>query len=249
MDLECLLGNVACDWSFFSSLLGIVVINIILSGDNAVLIALAVRGLPKAQRRQGIIFGTGAAIVLRIVLTFFVSQLLQIHYLKLIGGSLILWIAIKLLMEGAPDESGGEAKSLMQALKILLIADLTMSLDNVLAVAAASHGSMALLIFGLGSSIPIVVLASNLLASFMDKYPVIIYIGAAILGKVGGQMIITDPAVANLIDPVKVMPYAVEGFFAVAVIAAGTLWMKWTSTKENAAQAGNVVAMNNLERN
>jgi YjbE family integral membrane protein len=210
------------------ALLNIMFINLILSGDNAVLIAMAVRSLPKSQRLKGIMFGTGLAIVLRIGLTYFVALLLNLNFVKLVGGALILWIAIKLFMEGEEDEGlKKEAGTLWQAVKIILIADITMSLDNVLAVAGAAGGNLFLLIFGLVVSIPIVVFTSNLLSTLMDKYPIIILVGAAILGRVGGEMIITDPFIETWLHPSKMTEYAVQIICTIGVIVVGKLWMKW----------------------
>ncbi len=232
MDLGTI-GSIQFNWAFFSGLFSIVIIDLILAGDNAVVIAMAVRSLPKEQRRKGILFGSGAAVLLRVILTFFVSQLLQINYLKLIGGSLILWIAVKLFIEGAPEDTGErQATTIAQAIKIIVIADITMALDNMLAVAGASHGNIFLLLFGLGLSIPFVVFTSNLLSMLMDKYPVIVYIGAAILGKVGGEMIITDPVVVSLLAPTKLAQYLVEASFAAGVIVVGKLWMRWLIGKD-----------------
>ena len=239
-------GHITFDLAFLSALFSIVIIDLILAGDNAVVIAMAVRSLPQEQRKKGIIFGSAAAVVLRVILTFFVAQLLQLNYVKLAGGALILWIAVKLFVEGAPeDEHGKEAKSLWQAVKIIVIADITMALDNMLAVGGASHGNLFLLIFGLGLSIPFIVFTSNLLSMLMDKYPVIIYIGAAILGKVGGEMMITDPFTIQLLPaslvnadhtaPLKLFQYSIEVFFAAGVIIAGKLWMKWTVKGEKEA--------------
>jgi YjbE family integral membrane protein len=222
------LGTVSFDLQFLSGLFSIVIIDLILAGDNAVVIAMAVRSLPKEQRTRGIFFGAGAAVLLRVMLTFFVAQLLQINYLKIIGGILILWIAVKLFVEGVPEESvEKEPASLWQAVKIIVIADITMATDNMLAVGGASHGNLFLLLFGLGLSIPFIVFTSNLLSMLMDKYPVIIYIGAAILGKVGGEMIITDPFTEGILHPNKIMIYSVELIFAIGVIVSGKLWMKW----------------------
>ncbi len=242
MDLG-LFGTIAFDWPFLSALFSIVLIDLILAGDNAVVIAMAVRSLPREQRKKGILFGAGAAVLLRVVLTFFVAQLLILSYVKLVGGILILWIAVKLFVEGAP-EDGHERKAttLWQAIKVIVIADITMSLDNMLAVGGASHGNLFLLLFGLGLSIPFIVFTSNLLSTLMDKYPAIIYIGAAILGKVGGEMIITDPVTVtllpaslltpDLLHPNRVLQYSIEIFFAVGVIIAGKLWMRWMVRKE-----------------
>ena len=222
------------EWTlaFGLALLNIMFINLILSGDNAVLIAMAVRNLPNAQRQKGIAFGTAAAVVLRIILTYFVALLLQISFIKLIGGLLILWIAVKLLMEGGDDEGlEKEATTMMQAIKIILIADLTMSLDNILAVAGAAGGNLFLLIFGLVMSIPIVVYASNLLSKLMDKYPIIILIGGAILGRVGGEMIMGDHIVEQWLHPSKMLDYTVQAVCTVGVVVVGKLWMKWKVAK------------------
>lgn len=227
MDLG-ILGKITFDLNFLSALFSIVIIDLILAGDNAVIIAMAVRSLPPEQRKKGIIFGAGAAVLLRVMATFFVAQLLQINYLKIIGGLLILWIAVKLFVEGAPEDNmERKATTIAQAVKMIVIANITMSIDNMLAVGGASHGNFFLLLFGLGLSIPLVVFTSNLLSMLMDKYPIIIYIGAAILGKVGGEMIITDSFTVNILNPGKLVIYSVEAVFAVGVIAIGKLWMKW----------------------
>jgi YjbE family integral membrane protein len=231
------LGTIQWDWGFLSALVSIVIIDLILAGDNAVVIAMAVRSLPKEQRKKGIIYGSAAAVLLRVALTFFVAQLLHISYVKLVGGVLITWIAVKLFVEGAPEETEGrEAGTLWEAVKLIVIADTTMALDNMLAVGAASHGNILLLLFGLGLSIPFIVFTSNLLSMLMDKYPIIIYIGAAILGKVGGEMIITDPVVVGLIKPTALIKYFVEILFAVGVIAIGKFWLRQTIAKQEEAE-------------
>lgn len=230
---------------FLSRLASIVIIDLILAGDNAVVIAMAVRSLPREQRRKGIIFGAGAAVVLRVALTFFVSQLLQISYVKLIGGALILWVAVKLFVEGAPEDGmQKESSTISQAIKTIVIADISMSLDNMLAVGGASGGSIFLLLFGLGLSIPFIVFTSNLLTMLMDRYPVIIYIGAAILGKVGGEMIITDPAVVGYLEPSKLLQYSVEAVFAIGVIAVGKVMVKWKFKRQEleAAKSAHAVS-------
>jgi YjbE family integral membrane protein len=208
---------------FFLDALSIILIDILLAGDNAVVIAMAVRALPKEQRRLGIAVGSAFAVVLRIGLTFFAAQLLQTEFLKLIGGLAILWIAVKLLAEsGIGEEEGGQvAKTMWQAMWLIIVADITMSVDNILAVAAASKGHLGLLIFGLGLSIPFVVFTSRLLSTLMDKYPIIVYIGSAILGRVGGEMIFTDPWVQKSLGVQHWMVIAAEIFFAAAVVAAG----------------------------
>jgi YjbE family integral membrane protein len=232
VDFSSIFSNTTWDLKFFLSMLNIIFINLILSGDNAVLIAMAVRKLPKKQRVKGIAFGSGAAVLLRIILTFFVAQLLEITFLKLIGGALILWIAVKLFIEGGGEDSADkEVGTLWQAIKIIIIADLTMSLDNVLAVAGASQGNLFLLLFGLTLSIPLVVFTSNLLSILMDKYPIIIIFGAAILGRVGGEMIMSDKFIENRLHPGKLWEYSIQAFFAVGVIIVGKLWLKWKASK------------------
>jgi YjbE family integral membrane protein len=241
-------GQISFDLAFLSSLVSIVIIDLILAGDNAVVIAMAVRSLPHEQREKGIIFGAGAAVLLRVILTFFIAQLLILSYVKLIGGLLILWIAVKLFVEGAPEDGHDrQATTLWQAIKVIVIADITMSLDNMLAVGGASHGNMFLLLFGLGLSIPFIVLTSNLLSMLMDKYPVIIYIGAAILGKVGGEMMITDPFTIRLLPdalltsdrlhPLPLLQYSIEAFFAAGVIVAGKIWMRLAVRREEKEKA------------
>jgi YjbE family integral membrane protein len=225
-------GTITFDLTFLSALFSIVIIDLILAGDNAVVIAMAVRSLPFEQRKKGIFFGAGAAVLLRVLATFFVAQLLTIRFIKLMGGILILWIAVKLFMEGVPEEKlEREATTIPQAVKIIVIADITMAIDNMLAVGGASHGNLFLLIFGLGLSVPLVVFTSNLLSILMDKYPIIIYIGAAVLGKVGGEMIITDPFTINILNPGKLLIYSTEAVFAVGVIIVGKLYMKWKITR------------------
>ncbi len=209
----------------------IVLIDLLLAGDNAVVIALAVKSLPERERKLGIRIGAGFAVVLRIGLTFFAAQMLQIPWLKLVGGILIFWIAIKLLTDAAENAAGGTpATTLMSAIWYILIADLTMSLDNILAVAGTSKGSLFLLIFGLGLSIPLVVLSSNLLSTIMDKYPIIVWIGAAILGRVGAEMIVTDPVFVATFRPSIVVNYSAEVAGAALVVAAG-----WLLSKRRAA--------------
>ncbi len=183
---------------FWAGLMKIIGINIVLSGDNAVVIALAARSLPPHQQKIAVWGGAGAAIVMRIILTFFAVALLELPYLKLAGAALLLWIGVKLLLPEESEEGGEEAaSSLWAAVRTILIADLVMSLDNVIAVAAAAKGSFLLLVIGLAISIPLVVFGSTLLLKVMERFPIIITIGGGLLGFVAGEMAVTDPAIAD----------------------------------------------------
>lgn len=186
--------------AFWTGLLTIIWVNIILSGDNAVVIALAARSLPAHQQKKAVAWGAGAAVVMRIVLTIVAVELLKWPYLKIIGGLLLFWIAISLLL---PEDGGDDVESsdnLFQAIKTILIADLVMSLDNVIAVAAAAKGSVLLLVIGLAISIPLVIFGATLLMRLMERYPIIVTAGAGILGWVAGEMLVTDP---SLVDWIK----------------------------------------------
>jgi YjbE family integral membrane protein len=207
---------------FLFNVFSIVLIDVLLAGDNAVVIALAVKSLPVRERRIGITAGASAAVILRIVLTFFAARLLQLNYVRFVGGALVIWIAVKLFSDAhADEETVTRARGLWQAVWFILVADVTMSIDNILAVAAASKGSLPLLIFGLGLSIPFVVFTSNLLAQCMDRWPIVIYAGAAILGRVGADMMIGDPWIIGLLHPSRTLEIAVQVFFAAAVLVAG----------------------------
>jgi len=189
------------DGSFWVALLQIIGVNIVLSGDNAVVIALACRSLPPEQRKKAIFFGSLAAIVMRVGLTVVAVELLKAPYLKLIGSVLLLWIGIKLLTPEDEDGKGHAAHdNLMDAVKTILIADLVMSLDNVIAVAAAAKGSMLLLVAGLILSIPLIIFGSTLLLKVMERFPVIVTVGAGLLGYVAGEMAIDDPISKHWID-------------------------------------------------
>ena len=213
--------------SFLGAAGSIVVIDLLLAGDNAVIIAMAVRGLPPERRRVGIALGALAAVVIRVILTFFVAQLLRMSYVRLVGGALILWIALKLFVQGGEeDESGRHATSVRDAVKVIVVADVTMSLDNMLAVGGASHGNLALLAFSLALSIPFIVFTSDLLSRLMNRFPVIVYAGAAILGKVSAEMMLTDPATEALLHPSLTLLYTMEAVFAAAIVAGGLFWAR-----------------------
>jgi YjbE family integral membrane protein len=179
---------------FWIGLLKIIGVNLILSGDNAVVIALAARSLPQRQQKAAVLWGSGAAVAMRIVLTIFAVALLTLPWLKLIGSLLLFWIGIKLLLPEEGDENINASDNLISAIKTILIADLVMSIDNVIAVAAAAQGSMTLLVLGLAISIPLVIFGSTLLLHLMERWPVIITIGGGLLGFVAGEMLVTDPA-------------------------------------------------------
>src|SRR2546426_410773 len=179
---------------FWVGLIKIIGVNIILSGDNAVVIALAARSLPPKQQTQAIIWGSGAAIVMRILLTLFAVALLTLPWLKIVGSLLLFWIGVKLLVPEDDDAEIEASTQLLSAIKTILIADLVMSLDNVIAVAAAAGGSILLLILGLAISIPLVIFGATLLLKLMERFPVIITIGGAVIGWGAGGMLVTAPA-------------------------------------------------------
>jgi YjbE family integral membrane protein len=212
---------------FLLAILSIVLIDIVLAGDNAVVIALVVRTLPRPQRLWGTLLGAGVAVLLRVALTAVAARLMNVNYIRLVGGLLILWIAVKLLRQEEPGKDGGRrAGTLWQAVWLIMVADVSMSLDNVLAVAGASKGHLGLLLFGLGLSIPLVVFTSNLLARLMDRYPIIIYIGSALLGKVGGEMIMTDRLTTTLLAPPAWLVGVVEAALAAGVIVLALVLRK-----------------------
>jgi YjbE family integral membrane protein len=203
----------------------IVFIDLLLAGDNALVIAMAVRSLAPRERRIGTICGAAAAVVLRVGLTAIAARILNIQFLKLAGGLFVLWIAVKVLVDASdPPDSVPVPKRLVQAIWYIVFADLTMSTDNILAIAGASNGHVELIIFGLCLSIPFVVLSANLLASLMDRYPFTIYLGAGILGRVGGDMVLTDAFVVNLLHPSDTVKYVIEGVLAVALMVGGKIY-------------------------
>ena len=207
---------------FWIGLVKIIWINIILSGDNAVVIALAARSLPPHQQNKAVLFGSGAAVVLRILLTVIAATLLALPYLQIVGGLLLLWIGVQLL--GDEDEGEGEAKeygSLMAAVRTILIADLVMSLDNVIAVAAAARGSTTLLILGLAISIPLVIFGSTLMIKLMERFPIIVVLGAALIGWVGGETIISDTALRPFLEANPWLHYAGAVAGAAFVVLVG----------------------------
>ena len=215
---------------FWVGLVKIIWINIILSGDNAVVIALAARSLPPEQQRKAIMFGSGAAVVLRIVLTVVAAKLLELSFLQIVGGCLLLWIGLQLLSGGGEEE--GESKgtgTMAAAIRTILIADLVMSLDNVIAVAATAGGNMLLLILGLAISIPLVVFGSTLMIKLMERFPIIITLGAALIGWVAGETIMNDKLLHGFVEAYPALHYVAAAAGAIAVVGVG-MWMQKRNT-------------------
>ncbi len=209
----------------------IVLIDLLLAGDNALVIALAVRSLPLRERRLGITLGAVAAVVLRILITFVAVKLLTVEYVKLVGGAFVLWIAVKVFSDSEePKKEAVSVGHFLQAMGYIVFADITMSVDNILAVAGASHGSIALIVFGLCFSIPFVVASSTLLAKLMDRFPALLYVGAAILGQVGAEMMLTDAFVTRTLGPTQTLVYAGE-----AVGVVGVLMVSWLVARKKRA--------------
>jgi YjbE family integral membrane protein len=202
MDPSTWLAAIMSGWSdlghttFWIALVKIMWINVLLSGDNAVVIAMACRGLPSRQRLWGMILGAGVAVVLRIIFTVFVAALMTLPWLKIVGGIALFYIASKLLVPEDPDEDETEAaEHLWRAVRIVAVADIIMSLDNVIAIAAAAQGNTALLVIGLGVSIPLIVAGAALIMTLLDRFPILVWAGAGLLGWIVGEVIATDPVV------------------------------------------------------
>ena len=226
--------------ALWGALGAIIVANILLSGDNAVVIAMAARSLPPQQQKKAIYFGSAAAIVMRIVLTIVAVQMLQVPYLKIVGALALLWIGAQLLVETEEEGEIREVGSLAAAIRTILIADLVMSIDNVIAVAAAASRApelyrLTLLIVGLATSIPLIIIGSTLLMKIMDRFPIIITLGAALLGFLAGDMLVSDPVLdawfkANL--PHADLIFGVGG--AILVVAIGK-WLHHRGQRMEAA--------------
>ncbi len=215
---------------FWVDVFKIIMIDVLLSGDNAVVIALACRSLPPDQRKKGILFGVLGAIGLRIVLTFFAVSLLSLPYLKLVGALLLIWIGIKLIL---PEDEHGEDSihadtRLFGAIKTIIIADFVMSLDNVLGVAAAAKGNVLLLVFGLLISIPLIAWSSQLVLKLIDRFPFIIYAGGALLGYVAGEMLVSEALFAPVVEAQHYLHWLTPAFCAVLVLVVG----KWLAMRK-----------------
>ena len=212
---------------FWVALLQIIGVNIVLSGDNAVVIALACRNLSPEQRKTGIFWGVAGAISLRVVLTVFAALVMNLPWLKFVGGVLLLWIAVKLMLP--EDEEGHDIEPsahLWGAVKTIVVADFVMSLDNVIAVAGAAHGSLALLLFGLAVSIPLIVWSSQLILRWMERWPWIVLLGAGLLGYVAGQMIFTDPGIIALLPPLPEWSAKAAGAIGALLVVVVGRWLE-----------------------
>ncbi len=204
--------------------LSIIVIDLLLAGDNALVIALAVRALPKRQRRVALLCGAWLAVLIRVAVTFLAAKLLEVEYVQFAGGAFVVWIAVKVLRDARAQERASVSPGeLWRAIGSIVVADLTMSTDNILAVAGASKGNIWLIVFGLALSIPLVVSSSTFLALIMDKYPVTMYVGVAILGRVAGEMMLGDALVRRLLHPSDALRYGVELALMVAIVVTGRL--------------------------
>jgi len=213
--------------AYWAALGSIILANIVLSGDNAVVIAMAARSLPAHQQKKAIFWGSAAAIVMRIVLTLIAVEMLKWPYLKIVGALLLLYIGISLLSEDGEDEDGHkEIGTMAAAIRTILVADLVMSLDNVLAVAAAAKGNTALLVIGLAVSIPLIIFGSTLLLKVMERFPIIITLGAALLGFLAGEMLLTDPAVTARFGELSHEIVNGAGAIGAVIVVAVGLWMQ-----------------------
>ena len=220
---------------FWVAALEIVVINILLSGDNAVVIALACRNLPKKQRRLGIFYGVVGAVILRILLTFFAVQLLLLPYLQLVGAGLLVWIGIKLIAEDDGDEHQVQASDrLVAAVKTVIVADLVMSLDNVIGVAGAAKGSLLLLVFGLVVSIPLVVIGAQVIMKLIERFQWLVVAGGGLLGYIAGEIATDDAAVKPWIDAHAAQLHWIGPAVGVALVVAVGVWLTRRADKDSA---------------
>ena len=218
------------DPQFWGRFLEIAFLNLLLSGDNAVVIALAVRALPGRQRMLGMVWGTVGAVALRLVFVGLVTRLLQIPFLRIVGGVLLLWIAVKLVGPTATEDiTTRHSASFWEAIWVILVADITMSLDNVLAIAGAAHGNLALVFLGIASSVPIVIGGSGILAGLMNHHPWIVWVGGGLLGYVAGDMLLEDPAVVARLG--AVMAEALEYPVSIALAVGLTVYGWWRARR------------------
>lgn len=228
--------------AFWIAALRIVVINILLSGDNAVVIAMACRGLPRRQKLWGMAIGAGTSVTLLIVFSDVVAQLIEFPYLKAAGGLALFYIAAKLLLPDEPHGTEVHAEAhLWHAVRIVVVADIIMSFDNVIAVATAAKGNLALLAIGLAASIPIIIAGAAVVMALLERLPILVWIGSALLGWVGGEAVVTDRAIAALLtttftdNVVHELQWAASAAGIIVVLAAGALWRRCYFSKRQAA--------------
>lgn len=221
---------------FFLALCGIMMVNIVLSGDNAVVIAMASRNLPKKQQKLAILWGSAGAIGLRVLLTIVAVILLQIPYLQFAGGLLLVWIAAKLLLEEESNENVEASTSMWAAVKTIIVADIIMSLDNTLAIAAVAKGDYLLLTLGLGLSIPLIIFGSQILVMIMNKFPIIVYIGAGLIAWTAGEMMVRDQKIGHYLTAYTV-EWLIPLVITVAIIGLG-VWNKKYRKEAEPAERG-----------
>lgn len=222
---------------FLVALASIMMVNIVLSGDNAVVIAMASRCLPPDQQKKAILWGSAGAIGLRVVLTVVAVVLLQIPYVQFGGGLLLIWIAAKLLMEDGGGEDIKAGTSFLAAVKTIIIADLVMSLDNTLAIAAVAKGDYVLLILGLALSIPLIIFGSQIIIKIMDRFPIVVYVGAALIAWTAGEMMMSDKKIGPVIHT-AVPEWLLPAVVTVGVVAVGLWWKKSHKASEEACAKG-----------
>ena len=226
---------------FLLALLQIIWINVLLSGDNAVVIALACRALPPETRRWGVIFGAGVAVAMRVAFTIIVTTLMALPYLKIVGGLLLFWIAVQLIVEDSDEKDIVASHSVWNAVRTIAIADTVMSLDNVVAIAATAKGSWPLIIFGLVMSVPLIVFGATLIITVLERYPVLVWAGAALLGWVAGDLIVADPQVHNAMSawPADSIDSLAGVLGAIVVVGLGWLLRRrHTATNEDVDSSG-----------
>jgi len=222
---------------FWVNLLQIIGINVLLSGDNAMVIALASRSLPERQRRVAVVGGSAAAVVLRIVFCLVITTLLRIPYLKVVGSLLLLYIGVKLVMPegGAAGDGLAATANVWDAIQTILVADAVMSLDNVVAIAAAAHGSVLLIALGLMISIPLIVFGSQVLLRILGRFPILVILGGALIGWIAGDILVSDPAVATRLPfDERLQASIAKPLLAVFVVAVGTALARWGKGREPA---------------
>jgi len=219
---------------FLVDTFSIIVIDLLLAGDNALVIAMAVRALPRSQRRVALLSGAWLAVILRVAVTFLAARLLEMEFIQFAGGVLVVWIAVKVLIDARRDErTSPSPRDLWRAIGSILMADLTMSTDNILAIAGASRGNFWLILFGLALSIPLVVSSSTFLSMIMDKYPLTMYIGVAILGRVAGEMMMDDTFVRSRLHPSDAVRYGWEALLIAGIVLAGWVLSRRRATTPN----------------